>query len=979
MKAKHVKLINLIVAVLVALFCIGQAFAWFATGKMSRNSAFNGRSAGAYFAYGTGTEKDPFGINTRYHLYNLAWLQNTGRLVDANGTSTQYYFELDPELSEEIDMSNFWLPPIGNDENPFIGVFNGNGKKISNLKITTNKSKLTANPAGADYKFSNAVGFFGMTGSESEIRNFILDDPLVEAAAPANTLYSNSANLAIGLAIGHVAGKASSIGVYTNNESTAETILNIERAGYSTFNSIIGELADNVTTSVTGGGGGSTGSGGSGSSFGANFDVNGFLDRLLNIYKGKYGQEWSGQGASLDNPMENLLPIISNQNIYPAPGDREKIPFTVTNESNYDYAPYAREVIANNNIGYYIGNQNKLDTKEVRFTDEKLQLNKSTGEWTFSDGTYPVNNRTPKAFYTYTNLRTLGTSYNIANGFKEWNEAVDGALPQDIKDLLVDDEAKLVDPSKDKVNDGKIRYVVVKLVHMVWLQHQLDDDGIPLINYISHSHGNDSGWSHYGQINWMGKTYGEGFRANDGNAINEDGVYYTKDGYLLDGDYIYDENGYVAVDEDWDLPIWKIDSEGHAMLDEYNTYFKYRLDVDGEYTEGFIDQNGYFYDVESGSYIAITATWPSLVLASFKIHDYDNDGYALYSPGVYYDSSGGIMDSNGYVMGVNGDGYYADPQSFLWDAYIGEDGYIKQSNGENFTDNNGNPILGVGYYSVDSAGYLINSDGSRATYINQWGGTVEIKAKTGTKIQVVRGSDMGQYTNFHGTYINVKTGIKVDYNELETGIYLPDDSIWFKPSQSGKIRFVMYAESAKNNTFQLLRVERTAATNDNPFYTDTSLTPNDQGDIKAEILFAQNIVPYTLIYYEYDCTDDFRSGNIEYVLSAYNGGGADFIYMDLGASAADDYQDNFTYDSTVNVSAIDFIYKDVEISQSGTLLGNFIIGGNLYEATGTSVYFEELSTALQIIYVRLTGTYTMDVDCGGSAEVTDTRGKTIFR
>lgn len=56
------------------------------------------------------------------------------------------------------------IPPIGNDEYPFIGNFNGGGYTISDLVVSTDINKIyNGNFLGSSYKFSNAVGLFGMT------------------------------------------------------------------------------------------------------------------------------------------------------------------------------------------------------------------------------------------------------------------------------------------------------------------------------------------------------------------------------------------------------------------------------------------------------------------------------------------------------------------------------------------------------------------------------------------------------------------------------------------------------------------------------------------------------------------------------------------------------------------------------------------------------------------------------------------------
>ena len=230
------------------MFTVGYAFAWFVDRKDAIFS-ISGASAGAYFdsTSGDGTsEEEAFVIANSTHMRNLAVLQNTGRF-----RGDKYYFKIKDSV-DEIDMGSLWLPPIGNDDNPFIGEFNGNGKTISNLKVTTDKSLLTeANyptQAAPAYKFSQAVGLFGNTGEGSNIRNFILDKPHVLVGAESTTAYGTATEKVVGIAVGHVAGMCQSIGVRATDagagtaDGEGSTSLDVRVTGYSTFNSHLSDM-----------------------------------------------------------------------------------------------------------------------------------------------------------------------------------------------------------------------------------------------------------------------------------------------------------------------------------------------------------------------------------------------------------------------------------------------------------------------------------------------------------------------------------------------------------------------------------------------------------------------------------------------------------------------------------------------------------------------------------------------------------------
>lgn len=799
MKAKSIKIINLIVAVLIALFAIGQAFAWFLDGKMSLWQGFGGSSAGAYFAYGTGTEADPFGIDNKYHMYNLAWLQNTGRLDD------EYYFELSEELTDPLDMDDMWLPPIGNDAHPFTGKFNGNGKEISGLKITTDKDLLKeeyAIPVNDDYEFSNAVGTFGMTTKDSEIANVILKNPVVQAAT-VNSADNKPVNYAtewdgtdadthskrvIGLAVGHVAGKCYSIGVRATAEG--QTRLDLKKIGYSTFNSILGELGAGVESSVTGGGH-AMGSGGSGNAFGASFDVAGMYDRLVNVEANKKSTTPAWRLPDLGDSSSDGITLATH----------EKLPFTVASESTYEGAD-AAEVIGGSNIGYMVGNQNKVYNKKVTFGDKLTAPGGTNGtNWHFPDGSIPADDKTiPRWIYKISAQDVASDTYNDYTGFSPLSDAEYKSLSDDILELI-------------PKNNGD-----VEGFNSVRLSQTYNNAGVQIYPG-STSNGQ---WSPHGQISWMGKTYGEGYTMTDymGPAVDENGVRYTSEGYKIDDKgYMYSEDGYFTSSE-WPLP--------NAV---------------------------------------------------------DEEGYLLDGSDRFVDADGEPVKYGGYDLGYDGSAYY-----------------------------------------------LIKKDGTPLEWDKGWG----------------------------RQRVEPRKGNTVEFYRFTGGIALPNCGIWFKPSQAGTIRFVMYAEKAGNG-FTLIKGTRTNATKDNPFYVDYSVNGKD---VKTEEVFKYTMPSWVLFYYEYEVKqEDIDAGNVEYWLMQYGNGGAYFVYMDLGASAAEDENG---IDRDKAVSAIDFIYGGVEISkedEEGTSpkykIGDFIVstGGasEKYEASQTSVYFEKLNVALEIVFVRLHG------------------------
>ena len=198
---------------MVAAFA--ATIAWFMTSIKINQINGTGYTDAAYFAYGTGTSEDPFGIADTRHLNNLAWLQYNG-----NFDSGHFYFELANDIN--VGGSEFVIPPIGTESHPFKGVFDGQGYTISNIKVTNDSSEFSKKPHNISYSQSDAeiVGFFGVVGNlEDEaydsqvnsLHNVTLDNLTVE---------SKTQNTLIGLAAGYVNADMSGVKVGTSKIKT---------------------------------------------------------------------------------------------------------------------------------------------------------------------------------------------------------------------------------------------------------------------------------------------------------------------------------------------------------------------------------------------------------------------------------------------------------------------------------------------------------------------------------------------------------------------------------------------------------------------------------------------------------------------------------------------------------------------------------------------------------------------------------------
>lgn len=273
------------------------SFSWFSNrNNVTRN--IEGKTAGAYFARGRGTQDDPFVINRPIHLYNLAWLQDVGYF---DSKKTHFIIEKD------LDMTGWTLPPIGNEAHPFIGELDGfdtvhgtnkSAVKISNLTISNSFSDYQRHPSSiTSISGCNAMGFFGTFGEEKKeyaedapvAKNFYLDKVTVKSKEQENL---------IGSLAGYVNGKISDIGIsnstislpsdnhsfkhYTNNLSDYTSIGYCEDKYKNTaYEKEVTLQASDLDTSQ-----GTEGDGGAESGNGGSIDMNTMYHNLRSIWDG---------------------------------------------------------------------------------------------------------------------------------------------------------------------------------------------------------------------------------------------------------------------------------------------------------------------------------------------------------------------------------------------------------------------------------------------------------------------------------------------------------------------------------------------------------------------------------------------------------------------------------------------------------------------------------------------------------------------
>lgn len=180
------KILAIIISIVITLgFIVPASLAWLNDSSFF-DVSMDSYVHKSYFESGDGTAATHFGYNEgetqngkafeiKYpvQLYYFAWLQYLGYFNQPNENSNsinQVYFW----LSEDLDMTGWVLPPIGTSIYPFVGNFDGNGKRITNLTVQNiGTSSSASGDAMSDLpvdSVANAeiIGFFGVIGSLTE-------------------------------------------------------------------------------------------------------------------------------------------------------------------------------------------------------------------------------------------------------------------------------------------------------------------------------------------------------------------------------------------------------------------------------------------------------------------------------------------------------------------------------------------------------------------------------------------------------------------------------------------------------------------------------------------------------------------------------------------------------------------------------------------------------------------------------------------
>lgn len=248
------------------------SFAWFTNTEFVEPD-ISGYSISSYFGGGDGSVNDPYQIKNERHLYNLAWLQylgyfnkiGSGTTPDedqdnpTSSTLTQYSFV----ITNDLDMSEWPLPPIGTSLRPFIGNLNGGNHTITNLNTTNRYQDFgTRHPSTVtndNYTNVEIIGFIGAIGKLDETMEndeyTVSNEPtLTNITLMSNTVKSITDNVLIGSVAGYVNGLIADVGVKdaTLKVSSTDVVRSIQNkvSNLSDY-SVVGYAEDAYTTAKT--------------------------------------------------------------------------------------------------------------------------------------------------------------------------------------------------------------------------------------------------------------------------------------------------------------------------------------------------------------------------------------------------------------------------------------------------------------------------------------------------------------------------------------------------------------------------------------------------------------------------------------------------------------------------------------------------------------------------------------------------------
>ena len=226
-----------LLGVILAITSVGISAAWFFNTTADIIPNATGEVVTSYFHCGSGTEQDPYVITRPVHLYNLTRLYEDldgfaeennyfqlGYDLDENGSLEVYSYNdngvYQENYSDRLNMNCYdKFTPIGSEENPFGGIFNGSNLTIDNLNISG--------------EGISDIGVFGYVNENAEIKDLYINNLEIDTAGSVADAHSKHNNAYVGYIAGHIDDANCFTNTYVNNcEIKGQSVLTKNDWGY---------------------------------------------------------------------------------------------------------------------------------------------------------------------------------------------------------------------------------------------------------------------------------------------------------------------------------------------------------------------------------------------------------------------------------------------------------------------------------------------------------------------------------------------------------------------------------------------------------------------------------------------------------------------------------------------------------------------------------------------------------------------------
>ena len=200
----------------------GVSFAWLYNISADIDMDASGEIVTSYFHCGSGAEDDPYVITRPVHLYNLTRLYEDldGFAEENNYFQLGYDLDNDGDLefysysdsgtyqnsySNKLNMSYYdAFTPIGSEEKPFGGTFNGSNLTLDNLNIS-----------GAGL---SDIGVFGYVTEDATIQDLYIDNLDINVSGAVSNMHDvHDTNAYVGYIVGHLENANCITNTYVNN------------------------------------------------------------------------------------------------------------------------------------------------------------------------------------------------------------------------------------------------------------------------------------------------------------------------------------------------------------------------------------------------------------------------------------------------------------------------------------------------------------------------------------------------------------------------------------------------------------------------------------------------------------------------------------------------------------------------------------------------------------------------------------------